>query len=158
MSPLAPSSRTALRGSLHSRPVLGLALQSRQGSGALWSRCCQMLGCKRLRGAPQHSPEAGPQSSRVRMAPVRGGSWPRRGGLRGSLAASSPLKYPDFIDGCQGGRHVGLKVSVVHPGLAKSPRRWVVLPVVMPVPLTVCPEAIQVHLQGQSTGQIQRAG
>lgn len=105
-------------------------------------RRCQMLGCKSHEGLPEHTSENGPPNPRVRAAPARGWGWPQRGGLRGSSAASSPLKYPDFIDGRQGGRHVGLKVSVVHPGLAESPRRRVVLPVVMPVPLTVCPEAI----------------
>lgn len=71
-------------------------------------------------------------------------------GRPGPLAASSPLEYPDLVDGRQGGRHVGLEVPVVHPGLAESPRRGVVLPVVVPIPFAVRPEAVQVHLQGEA--------
>lgn len=65
------------------------------------------------------------------------------------IPASSPREDPDFVDRRQGGRQVELEVSVVHPGLAESPRGRVVLPVVVPVPSAVCPEAVQVHLGGK---------
>lgn len=79
-------------------------------------------------------------------ADVSGVLWDVRPGPR---AASSALEYLDFVDGRQGGCHVGLEVSIVYPGLAESPGRWVVLPVVVPVPFAVCPEAVQVHLRGR---------
>ena len=137
-------------GSPHPRLVLRLALQPWLGSATLLSRCCQMLGCKRLRGAPGHTPEAGPGSSWRRTAPVGSRGWMQSHTwctCPQPFAASSPLEDPDFVDGCQGGRHVGLKVPVVYPGLPKSPRRRVVLPVVVPVPFAVRPEAVQVHLR-----------
>lgn len=131
------------------RLVLRLALQPWLGSATLLSRCCQMLGCKRLRGAPGHTPEAGPRSSWRRTAPVGSRGWMQSHTwctCPQPFAASSPLEDPDFVDGCQGGRHVGLEVPIMYPGLPKSPRRRVVLPVVVPVAFAVRPEAIQVHL------------
>ena len=137
------------RGSPLPRLILRLVLRPWQGSVTLLSRCCQMLGCKRLRGAPGHTPEAGPGSSWRRTAPVRSWGWMRSrmwGTCPEAFAASSSLEDPDFVDGRQGGRHVGLEVPIVYPSLPKSPRRWVVFPVVVPVPFAVRPEAIQVHL------------
>lgn len=132
------------------KTALRRAPQPWQGPVTLPSRCCQTsLGCERLRGARGRAAEAGRKPRDAGLpggagADVRGALWDTR---PGPLAASSPLEYPDFVDGRQGGRHVGLKVSVVHPGLAKRPRRGVVLPVVVPVPFAVRPEAVQVHLR-----------
>ena len=79
--PTFPSPEQQREGSPHPRLVLRLALQPRQGSATLLSRCCQMLGCKRLRGAPGHTPEAGPPSSQSAMAPARSWGWMWRGAL-----------------------------------------------------------------------------
>lgn len=46
--PTFPSPEQQREGSPHPRMVLRLALQPWQGSATLLSRCCQMLGWKRL--------------------------------------------------------------------------------------------------------------
>lgn len=64
-----------------------------------------------------------------------------------SWALSSSMEDLDFVDGGQDGGHIRLEVAIMHTCLAESPCRGVGLPIVMPVPFAVCPEAIEVHLQ-----------
>lgn len=52
-------------------PALRLALKPWQGLVTLLSRCCQMLGCRRLRGVPGHTPETGPGGSGEKLGLTR---------------------------------------------------------------------------------------